>query len=108
MAVKIGNIDLTATLSVGDEEVEFIFREPSNEEQNKFIAKRYEVKRNKMKDNSLAARVEFFDLLLTGVNNLVDDKEKPITPARKELIPNRWKDKLVFRLFEDDEVEVKN
>ena len=108
MAVKIGNNKLKATVTVGEEEVEFTLREPTNEEQNKFLGKRYEMKRNKMKDNSLDARVDFFDLLLTDVNNLEDTEGKAITPKRKDLIPNRWKDKVVFRLFEDDDIDIKN
>ena len=108
MAVQIGNSELKATVTVGEEEVEFSLREPTNEEQNKFLGKRYKMKRNKMEDKSLDARVEFFDLLLTGVNNLEDADGKPITPERKDLIPNRWKDKVVFRLFEDDDIEIKN
>jgi len=108
VAVQIGNSELKATVTVGDEEVEFTLREPTNEEQNNFLGKRYELKRNKMKDKSLDARVEFFDLLLTGVNNLEDAEGKAITPKRKDLIPNRWKDKVVFRLFEDDDIEIKN
>ena len=104
--------ELTASVMLGDEKVLLSFRAPTNEELNDFMAKRHEVsagKRNiKVRDNSLVARAEFFDKLLTKVENLEDSEGKPITPERKELIPSTWKNDIVFRLFEDTEIDTKN
>lgn len=92
----------------GDKAV-FHFRQPSNKELNDFLGARYSVgRRNRMNDNSLPARCEFFDRLLTGVDDLVDPDGQPITAERKDAIPVNWKGQIIFEKFESDEVDVKN
>lgn len=101
--------ELSASVKVGGEEVLFTFRQPSNKELNEFLTKRYELRGAKrMSDNSLNARGQFFDLLLTGIKNLEDEKGDPITLERSELIPATWKNDIIFKLFEDNEIEIKN
>jgi site-specific recombinase XerC len=108
MAVKLQK-ELKAVIAVGEENVTFTLRQPSNKELNDFLAERYEVgKRNRMKDNSTPARIEFFDKLLTGVENLVDANDQTITPAQADQIPANWKNDVIFRLFENNEIDVKN
>lgn len=105
---KLSN-ELKASVKVGGEDVLFAFRQPSNKELNEFLTKRYELKGSKrMSDNSLNARGQFFDLLLTGITNLEDGNGEPITPERSELVPATWKNDIIFKLFEDNEIEVKN
>jgi len=108
MAVKIQN-ELIGRVTVGEEEVVFTLRQPTNKELNKFLADRYEVgKKNKMRDHSLDARIGFFDLLLIKIENLVGSDDKPITPDQKDLIPLTWKAGVVFQLFEDQDISVEN
>jgi hypothetical protein len=101
--------ELHASVKVGGEEVLFTFRQPTNKELNEFLGKRYELRGAKrLSDNSLNARTGFFDLLLTDIRNLEDDQGAAITPERAELIPATWKNDLIFKLFEDNEIEIKN
>ncbi|MFH2073969.1 MAG: hypothetical protein ABIJ57_01290 [Pseudomonadota bacterium] len=97
-------------LMSGDETVTFILRQPTNKELNDFLAERYEVgRRGKMKDHSLQARIELFDLLLIAVENLEGTDGKPITgPDRKDEIPPNWKGAVIFKEFEDIEINEKN
>lgn len=101
--------EIRAKVKVDGEDVVFVLRKPTNEELNGCLAKRYEVsKRGKdVKDASYLARVELFDQLLTGVENLEDDNG-PITVGRKSEIPPNWKAEIVFKAFEDNEIEIKN
>ena len=102
---KDHRIDLT----IGKETVTFILRKPSNKELNDFLADRYDTtRRGRLKDRSVAARADFFDMLLTGVENLVDDDDNPITPAAAEKIPLNWKSSIIFSEFEDVEIDEKN
>lgn len=99
----------TATVMLGDEEVKFYFRDPSNKEMNDFLSSRWETgKKGKMADNSHEARCAFFDKLFTKVETLEDPEGNPVTPANKEVVPSNWKADMVFRLFESAEIEVKN
>ncbi|MDI6808266.1 MAG: hypothetical protein QME66_04695 [Candidatus Eisenbacteria bacterium] len=99
---------LTITLVVGDEEVTFQFRPPTNPELNHFLESRFDIGRHgKVKGRALQARIDFFDLLLIGVDNL-NDGDDPITPAHVDRIPMNWKNDVIFRCFEDNEVDVKN
>lgn len=98
-----------ATVMIGDEEVRFFFREPSNRELDEFLASRWDTgKKGRVTDNSHEARCAFFDKLLVKIENLEDAEDNPITPERKEWIPSNWKADMVFRLFESVEIEVKN
>jgi hypothetical protein len=103
------NKDLIATIMVGDEEVLFTLRRPENKELNEFLEDRYEVgRRNKIRDNSLQARIDFFDKLILKVETL-EDEFGQITPERagwKDAIPANWKSNIIFTLFESDEVSV--
>lgn len=100
--------EIKVTVKLNDEDVVLVLREPSNQELNEFLAKRYEIKRNKLKDNCLSARVELFDLLLTGVQNLEDADGVPITSDRKDMIPATWKNDIIFKHCEDNEIDIKN
>ncbi len=98
-----------ATVTVQGEEVKFYFREPSNKELNDFLSSRWTTgKKGKVDDRSHEARCEFFDKLLVRVENLEDPEGNPVTPERKELIPANWKADMVFKLFEDADIDVKN
>ena len=83
--------------------VPLTLRQPTTKELNEFLASRYDV-RGGLTDNSINARCEFFDLLLTGVEDLEDDRG-PITVDRKDQIPSNWKNQIIFQLFETVEVE---
>ena len=108
MAIKLQK-EVEAFVTRGDEKVTFTLRQPTNKELNDFLTDRYEVgKRNQMKDHSLPARLAFFNLLLIRVDNLVDDADNPIGPEQKDLIPSTWKSAVIFQLFEDNDVAVKN
>ena len=73
------------------------------------MAERYSVDRkNRMKDRSLAARINFFDLLLTEVENLDDRDGTPITVDKKGSIPANWKNDIIFQTFEQVEIDIKN
>lgn len=100
-----------ASVMLGDEEVTFTFREPTDEELSKFLSGRYNLKikgQQELKDTSVMARRDFFDLLLTGVDNLEDAEGNEITPSRCTEIPLQWKNGVILRLFEGQEINVKN
>ena len=86
-----------------------ILREPTNKEWNDFEADRYPVgKRNRMRDNSGAARADLFDKLVQKIENL-EDGDGPITLETKDRIPARLKGQIIFDAFETGiEVDVKN
>lgn len=99
----------TATVELEGETVELSYRNPSNQELNKFLASRYETgKKGKVNDNSHEARCDFHDLLLTGVKNLEDSEGNPVTPERKDLIPANWKADIIFKKFESSDIDIKN
>ena len=91
--------ELEATVKLGGEDVNIYLRNPSNEEMNDFLSKRYDVSANKkggkVKDNSLLARANFFDNLVSKIENLEDAEGKAITAERKELIPSKWKNDII-------------
>ncbi|MFH2073746.1 MAG: hypothetical protein ABIJ57_00170 [Pseudomonadota bacterium] len=96
-------------ITVGDETFVSILRKPTNKELNDFLGERFEVgRKGKMKDHSLQARVDFYDLLLIGVENLEGSDGQPITPEGKDQIPPNWKAAVVFKEFEDIEIDEKN
>jgi len=98
-----------ATVDVDGEAVELSFRNPSNQELSEFLASRWEPgKKGRVKDQSHEARCEFFDLLITGVKNLEDEEGNPVTPERKDVIPSNWKSDIVFKKFENSDIEIKN
>ncbi len=96
-----------ATVMLQGEEVLFTFREPTNEELNDFLTSRFELKGKGPKDTSVAARCDFFDLLLVKVENL-EDEQGEVTPERKDRIPSNWKQDMIMQLFEATEINVKN
>jgi hypothetical protein len=96
-------------ITVGDETFISILRNPTNKELNDFLEERYELgRKGKVKDHSLQARICFYDLLLTGVENLEAPDGSPVTPDRKDLIPANWKGAVIFKEFEDIDVNEKN
>lgn len=101
--------EIKIALTIGNESVLFTLRKPTNEELNEFLGERYEVeKKGKLKDKSLTARVALFDTLLVGVDNLTDENDNPIGPDRKDEIPANWKGSVIFKAFEDMEIDEKN
>lgn len=100
--------EIKASVKVGDEEVVFTLRQPTNKEINDFLGKRYQVKGRKMDDKSVDTRIELFDTLLTDVQNLEDADGLPVTVDRKELIPGTWKNSIIFQQLESVEVDLKN
>ena len=101
--------EIKIALTIAEESVLFTLRKPTNEELNEFLGERYEVeKKGKLKDKSLTARVALFDTLLTGVENLTDENDNPIGPDRKAEIPANWKGSVIFKAFEDMEIDEKN
>lgn len=93
--------EITKYIEIGDERVTFTFRRPTPKELNKFLSERYPTDRKKgMRDNSLQARVDFFDLLLTGIDNL-SDAQGVIGADRKDAVLPTWKNQLIYDEFED-------
>ncbi len=108
MPVSLGK-QIKGAITVGNEDVTFTFRQPSNAELNQFLNARYQMgRRAKMQDNSIEERAKFFDLLIEEIDNLVDKDGEPVGADRKELVPLNWKSGLIFTLFEDAEVSEKN
>ena len=109
MAVRLGK-EIKIGIEVGGEEVLFTLREPSNAELNDFLSGRFSMsmRGKQISDKSVAARVEFFDLLLVNVSNLEDVDGAPITAAEKNKIPANWKNMVVLEAFENTTVSVKN
>lgn len=109
MAIRL-NKEVKIGLTVQDEEVLFTFREPTNTELNRFLADRFSMsgRGRQVRDKSVEARVEFFDLLIVKVENLEDDAGVPISPEQKEKIPSNWKNIAILEAFENTEVSVKN
>lgn len=109
MAVKLGS-EIKVELPVGNEEVLFTFREPTNAELNRFLSGRFSMamRGKQVNDKSVGARVEFFDLLITKVDNLEDEDGKPITAEQKDKIPSNWKNAVILEAFENTEASVKN
>ncbi|MBU1864252.1 MAG: hypothetical protein KKH94_11355 [Candidatus Omnitrophica bacterium] len=106
--VKLGS-DIKVGLLVGDEEVSFTFREPTNAELNKFLNGRYSMRRGKsIDDKSAESRADFFDLLLIKVENLEDNDGSPIAPENKDKIPSNWKTTIILEAFETQSVSLKN
>lgn len=106
--VKLGS-EIKVGLLVGNEEVSFSFREPTNAELNRFLSGRYSMSRGKsVNDKSFEARVAFFDLLLTKVENLEDEEGVLVTPEQKDKIPSNWKNTVILEAFESNEVSLKN
>lgn len=96
-------------LTIAGETVTFILRDPTNRELNDFLAARYSTSRKgRLRDRSNQARAEFFDTLLTGVENLEDSDGSPVTPDKRDRIPLNWKSAVIFTEFEDVEVDEKN
>lgn len=85
-----------------------VFREPTNQEWNDFVAERYPVGRHaRMKDNSEGARAKLFDKLAVRFEKLEDDAGE-INIDGKDRIPMRLKASLIFTAFEQNDIDVKN
>jgi hypothetical protein len=99
-----------STVTQEGETATFYFRNPTNKELSDFLDDRYELgRKGKVSDHTLAARSEFFDKLLKRVENLEGEDGTPITgPDRAADIPVNWKGNIIFRHFEDIEVDEKN
>jgi hypothetical protein len=107
MAVRLGK-EIKCGVKVGGEEVLFTLRRPDNEELSSFMKSRFIEKPGKVEDIGPAARVKFFDDLLQTVENFEDAAGKPIGPDRKELVPDNWKQQVIFSLFEAVQIDLKN
>jgi len=87
-------------------------REPTIEEMNHYHGRRLEVPANATKEQAAlvyqVAQIELFDLLLTEVTGLEDDKDQPIGVDRKHLIPAVWKTQAIFQRFDSSPVMLKN
>ena len=100
--------ELQAFLTVGEEELRFVFREPTPKEENKFAGEKTSAKRNRVRDNSFSARIALFDLLFEKVENLTDPKagvlvgpeKKPLDKTTLGLLPNRYKADLILFAYE--------
>ena len=99
-----------SSITKDGETVNFFFRNPTNEETNEFMAKRFEVKEaGQIADNSPAERAALFDKLLVRVENLEGVDGTPIAgPDRSAEIPAEWKGPIIFKRFEDFKVNEKN
>lgn len=96
-------------VTIGGEEAWFSFREPTNQELNNFLAARLDAsKKGRLKDKAVRARCDFFDLLLTGVGDLEAADGTPVTPENKDIIPVNIKADIIWELFENNDVEIKN
>jgi hypothetical protein len=85
----------------------FTLRAPTNKELNDFNIERFSL-RETDRQAIFDCREKFFDLLLTGIDNLKDGEDQPIAPDRKELIPQAWKSSSIFIKFETVSVDIKN
>ena len=100
--------ELEAFITVGDEELRFVFREPTPKEENEFEGKKVSAKRNKVRDKSFPARVALFDVLFERVENLTNSKagltvgpdKKQLTKETVNLLPNRYKADLILFAYE--------
>ena len=92
---------------VKDTDVIFTLRNPTNEEINKYYASKLDISGKTVKDNSVQARCELFDLLLTNIENLEDDNGI-VTTDRKNAIPLKWKGEAIFKAFDESEIDLKN
>jgi len=100
--------ELKASVKQGNEETVFTLKRPSNKEMNDFLAERVQAGGGRIKDCSYEARCDLFDKLLIGISGLEDEKGAPVTVEKKSMIPSNWKAGVVFRLFESDEIDIKN
>ncbi len=108
MSVKLRN-EVKIGMDVAGEEVLFTFRNPSNAELNRFLSGRFSMRGRQMSDRSVQARVEFFDLLITGIENVEGEDGKPITAEQADKIPTNWKNAVILEAFENTtEISVKN
>jgi hypothetical protein len=109
LQVQVDTIDLVVEDWDGSgENVTFHLRRPTVQEENNFNQARYPMDRKLgVKDRSNQARVDFFDLLFQGVDNLelsAPDQPGgtlPITRERVEVIPRKVKAQLIFKEFEE-------
>lgn len=97
------------TVLVGDEKVVVSLREATNEEINKFLSARVEVKAKGRtatgKDRSFEARGKLFDDLVLKVETL-EDKDGPITADTPERIPGKWKNDAILQKYEESNCEL--
>ncbi|HBR16831.1 MAG TPA: hypothetical protein DD725_04365 [Deltaproteobacteria bacterium] len=99
--------EVKEVVKLNGEEVILTLRRPTNAEISDFFAKRYKpTGKQGVKDDSYAARIDLFDRLLMGVENLEDAEGKPITAERKEIIPAIWKYVVIFKNFEEGSVNI--
>lgn len=96
--------EIRINLGVGGENFTSVFRRPTNQELNEFFNERFG---SDKKGDAVQARAAFYDKLLTGIEDLEADGA-PVTPERKDLIPEAWKGLIVFEAFENVKVSEKN
>lgn len=89
------------TLPGGDAFV--LLREPTNEEMNAYQAEKFSVPDKATPAEAMMhvkqVQGKFFDLLLTGFEDL-EDEQGPLTPERKAAFPLNLKTEIVFRRFD--------
>jgi len=101
--------ELKAKINYKGEEIVFTLKRPTNEEMNKFLSSRWAAgQRGQVRDHSQEARCDLFDKLLIGISGLEDEKGAPLTTEHKAEIPANWKASVIFNLFEDMEIDIKN
>lgn len=87
------------------------FREPTNEEWDKYQRDRFVIKTRGKKivsnrNNDVKAKAQLFDKILEKVENLKDASGKEYTLEQcKKLIPDRMKAEAVFVIFEQEGAE---
>lgn len=90
-------------------EARITLREPTIEELNAYQAERLDLRPGSAPADRLTqakkAQAQFFDLLITSVENLEDD-QGPVTPERKDVIPASWKHDAVLQQFDLSPVSV--
>jgi hypothetical protein len=95
-------------LSTGDAYV--LLREPTNEELNNYEARKFDTPDKATPADAMLhvkkVRGEFFDLLVTGFEDLEDADGKPITVDRKDDFPLNLKSEIVFRRFDRVPVDI--
>lgn len=105
--VKLGS-EVKVGLEVNGEQVLITFRQPTNAEINRFLSNRFTMRGRQMNDRSVQARVEFFDLLVTRIENVEDEHGQAVGAEQTEKIPANWKNAAILQAFEDTEANIKN
>jgi esterase/lipase len=105
--------EFKADLTVGGEVCRFFFKFPEGSEEAKKIENKFEdmkakVKKRKVQNNSLAARVWLFDQIFDRIENITNPKAGLVGPDDKKITKNnlhhisrKFKSELIFLAYED-------